>query len=369
MPHVDYLNIDRAEPLLSPFQIHRQLPISTGQQKFVEESRHTIQQILEGKDSRLLLIVGPCSIHDITAAKEFATKLRTLAYSLSDRFFIAMRVYFEKPRTSQGWKGILYDPRLDGSHDIATGIQWTRQLLLDLAEMGIATGAELLDPFSAHYFGDLLAWGCIGARTAASPTHRQMASGLPMPIAFKNSTDGNIETAVNGILCAVEPHSYIGMNMKGQLSAVETTGNSHGHIVLRGGRKQPNYDPESIAHALDLLKKVNLAQRLLVDCSHDNSVRNHENQIPVFKSVVHQVIEGNRSIRGMLIESNIHAGNQPFSTKPSERKYAVSLTDPCLSWASTEQLLQWGYATLKHHSSTVSSYTTVKVGEVECLNP
>lgn len=336
-----------AQPLPTPHELLQELPASPSQLNFVAETRRDIQQILDGQDNRLLLIVGPCSIHDTTAAKEYATKLRQLTLSVSDTFRIVMRVYFEKPRTTLGWKGVLYDPWLDGSHDIATGMRWTRQLLLDLAEMEVAAATEFLDPTSVNYFGDLVSWGCIGARTTSSQTHRQMASGLPMPVAFKNSIDGNIDTAIHGILNASSPHSLIGMNVHGRISSMRTAGNPYAHIVLRGAKGKPNYDPQSILHALDRLRQSRIPERLLIDCSHDNSYRTAENQVAVFQSVLHQIVEGNNNIRGLLLESHLFAGNQPFTADLTKLQYGVSLTDPCLNWQTTERLILWGHQFLK----------------------
>ncbi len=346
MPHFDHLNVSRTDLLPSPHELLQELPASIAQKQRIQAKRQEVCRILDGADPRLLLIVGPCSIHDITAAKEYATKLHQLAQSLNNVFCILMRVYFEKPRTALGWKGFLYDPWLNGSHDVATGLRWTRRLLLDLTDIGVAAAAEFLDPASAYYFGDLITWGCIGARTAASQTHRQMASGLSMPIAFKNSTDGNVDVAINGILNAAAEHSFIGVNAMGCLSTVHTRGNAYGHVVLRGGENKPNYDPQSISRTLKRLHKANLPQRLLIDCSHDNSLRQHQRQTVVFQSVINQIVEGNRNIRGALIESHLEAGNQPFTASPSELKYAVSLTDACLDWATTERLIRWGDAAL-----------------------
>jgi 3-deoxy-7-phosphoheptulonate synthase len=308
--------------------------------------RQQVCDILEGRDPRLLLIVGPCSIHDSLAAKEYAEKLFHLTNTVSDTFLIIMRAYFEKPRTLTGWKGMLHDPRLDGSHDIATGIRWTRQLLLDLAMMKVPAAAELLDPLVASYFGDLLSWSCIGARTSASQTHRQIASGLAMPVGFKNNVDGNVKDAINGILCAAQSHTFMGINNEGRISKMHTLGNKRGHVVLRGGIHGPNYDASSVSHALQMLAKVHLPLRLLIDCSHDNSSRNHEVQIDVFHSVLRQVAEGNRSIRGVLLESHLHEGHQSLSLHPTQRRYAVSITDSCLGWEATEDLIKWGYALL-----------------------
>lgn len=343
----NYLNITDSEPLPSPSEVLKKLPTSSSQTHFIQEERKIIQNILNGEDSRQLMIVGPCSIHDVHAAKEYAGKLLELAREISDTCHVVMRVYFEKPRTTRGWKGFLYDPFLDGSYNITAGLTLARQLLLDLAEMGIPTAAEFLDPLSFYYFGDLVSWGCIGARTTSSQTHRQLASGLPMPIAFKNSTDGNIDVAINGIICASEPHTFIGMNASGQVSSVTTAGNPCGHIVLRGAENATNYDPQSIMHALNLLEQARLPQRLLIDCSHDNSFRQYKQQQNVFQAVINQIIEGNQNIRGILLESHLFPGNQPFVTNPTQLKYAVSVTDSCLDWPTTEHLLLWGHKRLK----------------------
>lgn len=342
-----HLNITRTDPLPSPQQLLEEIPCSPKQRKFVETTRQDIRNILDGVDNRFLLIVGPCSIHDITAAKEYASLLYTLSKQLGDMFCIVMRVYFDKPRTVMGWKGLLNDPLLDNSHDIATGLRWTRQLLLDLAEMGVATACEFLDPAAAYYFSDLISWGCIGARTASSQVHRQLASSLPMPVAFKNSIDGDVGVAVNGILNASKPHTFIGMDPCGHSSIVHTAGSQHGHLVLRGGEGKPNYHPQAISEALACLRTAELSPRLLIDCSHDNSMRQHELQATVFQSVLNQTIEGNQEIKGMLLESHLNPGHQTLTPDLSQLKYGVSLTDPCMDWATTEQLILWGYSLMK----------------------
>lgn len=289
-------------------------------------------------------------------AKEYAAKLRELAPRVSDSFLILMRVYFEKPRTTTGWKGLLYDPHLDGSHAINEGLHLTRKLLLDIAKLGIPTAAELLDPISCYYFSDLISWACIGARTSESQIHRQMASALPMPVAFKNSTTGNIEVAVNGVLTAGVPHAFFGINELGQTAWVSSEGNPHCHIVLRGGENKPNYDPESIAKALSFLEQHHLPSRIIVDCSHDNSNHKHEEQPAVFKSIMHQILEGERSIRGLILESHLVAGNQPLPKDLNHMKYAVSLTDPCLDWKTTESLILWAHDKIaKEKTSSIPS--------------
>lgn len=354
----DYLNIDQVGPLPTPFELLQTCPLTPSQKLFIENQRKQIKNILNGDDPRLLVIVGPCSIHDITAAKEYATKLLQLSRLIEENCFVVMRVYFEKPRTSRGWKGFLYDPALNETYDIASGLRLGRQLLSDLATLGIATAAEFLDPLSSYYFSDLISWGCIGARTSASQTHRQLASSLSMPMAFKNSTDGNIENAINGIISAALPHTFLGIDLHGRISTIRAQGNQDGHLVLRGSCNGSNYDPESISQALSLLSKADLPQRVLIDCAHDNSFRQHHEQLSVFKSVFNQVAEGNRNIRGILLESNLFAGNQPFSSEPSLLKYAVSLTDPCLDWSMTEHLLIWGNTRLKQFSSNNTLQTT-----------
>ncbi len=349
----DHLNISEVGPLPTPHELLTALAPTPAQKRFVDQSRKTVRNILSRTDPRLLIIVGPCSIHDITAAKEYASKLLQLSKSIDETCHVVMRVYFEKPRTARGWKGLLYDPKLDQTHDIALGLHLTRKLLLDLNQMGIATAAEFLDPLSAYYFGDLVTWGCIGARTASSQIHRQMASSLLMPIAFKNATDGNVDVAVNSVISAAESHTYIGINLYGQVSSIQTQGNKDCHIVLRGGETGPNYDPESITRTLNSLVKAGLPPRLLIDCSHDNSLRRHREQLSAFRSVINQVAEGNHNICGILLESNLYEGNQAFATNPSQLKYGVSITDSCLDWDTTEHLLMWGHAHLKKYDGVI----------------
>jgi len=329
-----------AELLPTPCAIWSQQPASAQQLQFVEQARRQLRSILSGDDPRLILIVGPCSIHDTTAAFEYATKLQRLAREVAPFFFVVMRIYFEKARTVHGWKGLLYDPFLDGSHDIATGISRTRQLLLGLIDMQLPAASELLDPAAALYFQDLIAWGCIGARTVHSQIHRQLASYLPMPVAFKNSTEGNIKAAINGILAAALPHTYIGINVEGMVAAISSAGNPDGHIVLRGGGEGPNYYPDRVAHALAALSRAGVAQRLLIDCAHGNAGHCHKRQKQAFRSAIEQVVAGNNKIKGVLLESHLYAGNQAIGDSAALR-YAVSITDPCMDWQSTEQLILW----------------------------
>lgn len=324
----------------SPITLKRELLAYEHHLHFVHEARKQIARILDGTDPRLLLIIGPCSIHDVKAAKEYATRLKTLAEAVSSSFFIVMRTYFEKPRTTLGWKGMLYDPHLDGSYDMAAGIRLARELLLDLAEMQIPTATEFLDPAAPPFLSDLISWSCIGARTAESQIHRQFASGLPMPVAFKNNTCGNVDVAIHGVLTAAVSHTFLGINDIGQLSTMTTNGNPYAHIALRGGGQAPNYDEKSIARTLALLRKHALPERVIVDCAHDNSNRCHEQQSTVFKSVVEQYLDGNEAIRGLALESHLFGGSQPMAADKSQMQYAVSLTDPCLDWESTERLVR-----------------------------
>ncbi len=334
--------INLTDSLPSPERLKGQYPLRFEEASFIQRKREEIVRILERDDPRQLLIVGPCSIHDISAAVEYAMRLRELALEVSDTFLLVMRVYFDKPRTTIGWKGLLGDPHLDGSYDIAEGLHLTRQLLIRLAELKIATAAEFLDPASGTFFGDLISWGCIGARTSESQTHRQIASALPMPVAFKNSTSGNVEVAIHGIMAASLPQTFIGINAQGQLARVQSPGNPHCHLALRGGELKPNYDAVSIASCLERLRGAKLPERVIVDCSHDNSRRKVEQQVTVFQSVIQQIAEGEESIRGLILESHLLAGNQPLLADRSKLKYAVSLTDPCLDWLSTQKLIEWG---------------------------
>lgn len=328
------------ESLASPSTVKQEMPAHAQHIEFIQESRRQIANILNGSDNRLLLIVGPCSIHDSKAALEYGTNLRRLMDDVSKSFFVVMRTYFEKPRTAHGWKGMLYDPHLDGSNDIATGIRHARQLLLDLTDMQIPTATEFLDPISPRFLSDLVSWSCIGARTTESQIHRQLASGLPMPVAFKNSTSGNVEVAVKGVMTAACPHSFFGIDDSGHASIVRTKGNQNAHIALRGGKNGPNYDSQSIKHALELLKKHHLPENLVIDCSHDNSRRCQDEQKNVFDSVIRQYIDGNNAIKGLALESNLFSGSQRMPLDASRLQYAVSITDPCLDWEQTEALVR-----------------------------
>jgi len=341
--------------IFSPLELKKRLLANEDQNETILSFQNQIHRILNGHDPRILLIVGPCSIHNPDSAIEYATKLQALGVEVSDTFFIVMRTYFEKPRTINGWKGFLYDPHLNGTYDIETGLYRSRKLLLDLCSLKMATATEFLDPSTSDYISDLISWGCIGARTAESQIHRQLASKLNLPISFKNSTSGHVETAINGILVAKQAHTYLGINQAGCLSSIVTSGNSSCHLTLRGGNNKTNYDPESIFKALNRLEKANLPKRLLVDCSHGNSNRNPSNQSVVFQSIIHQIIEGNRNIKGMILESELKSGCQSIPDDLTNLQYGVSVTDACIDFKTTETLIRWAAEKLKKNETLTSS--------------
>ncbi|MBI2810116.1 MAG: 3-deoxy-7-phosphoheptulonate synthase [Candidatus Melainabacteria bacterium] len=325
--------------LPSPHEVKTLLPIRGGAKAFVEESRTVAKRIVLGKVPRKALVIGPCSIHDRLSAIEYAERFKHLAEQVSRTCFLVMRVYMEKSRTSTGWKGLLYDPHLDGSHDIKTGLLWTRELLLLLAEMRIPCATEFVDPLAAPYFEDLTTWGFIGARTASSQPHRQYASSLPIPVGFKNSTDGNIDNAVHGVLSSRQPHTSMHSDEHGRLCALQSEGNPFSHIVLRGGHDFTNYDSASVYAALEKLKHAHLPQRLMIDCSHGNRQNHFDGQQEVFLSVLEQIEKGNDKIFGLMLESHLESGSQPLTEDPALLKYAISITDPCLDWKTTEELV------------------------------
>ncbi len=346
MEQLHDLRVSRIIRLSSPRSLKEELPIDEKVAETVITGRREVENILTGKDSRMLVIVGPCSIHDMQAAEEYAAKLAALRVELQHEFCLLMRVYFEKPRTTVGWKGFINDPHLDDTYDIQHGLFYARKLLLEINRMGLPAATEFLDPISPQYVADVISWAAIGARTIESQTHRQMASGLSMPIGFKNSTDGRLNVAVDAIRSAMHPHSFLGIDQEGHSSVITTKGNPFGHLVLRGGDK-PNYDAESIAKAESWLAKGGLEQSLLVDCSHANSGKKHEQQLKVWENVLQQKVGGNKSIVGVMIESNICAGNQPFPEDPEKLRYGVSITDECLSWEQTERMLREGAAIMQ----------------------
>ena len=340
------LNVRQIVPLLPPRALKAKWPATEASNITVARGREVIQHILERKDPRLLVLVGPCSIHDVHGAREYAQRLNQLRQRYSDRLEIVMRVYFEKPRTTIGWKGLINDPHLDNSHDIEAGLELARRLLLDITEMGLPTGTEVLDPITPQYISDLVSWAAIGARTTESQTHREMASGLSMPIGFKNSTDGSLEVAIDAMGAATNPHSFIGIDQDGMTSIVRTTGNHIGHVVLRGGRLRTNYDADSIRQAEAKLAARHLAPVLMVDCSHANSGKQPARQEDVWHNVIEQRAAGTRSLIGLMVESYLEEGSQPFPKNPAELRYGVSITDGCVGWETTARLLQWGYEKL-----------------------
>ena len=323
------LNVLSQHTLLSPAQLHDDVPASTRATQTVTTARQAVAGILSGRDPRLLVVVGPCSIHDIAAAKDYAQRLKALADELADQLLIVMRVYFEKPRTTVGWKGLINDPHMDDSFDIEEGLHIARRLLVELNDMGLPCGTEALDPITPQYLGDLIAWSAIGARTTESQTHREMASGLSSPVGFKNGTDGDLDVALNGMLSAAQPHA---------LALTQTRGNAFGHLILRGGAV-PNYDSVAVAQAEAALKAAKLPVNIVVDCSHANSRKNHALQTLVLKDVVGQILDGNRSIKGVMLESNLFEGNQKLA-RPQDLRYGVSITDACLGWDSTAASLR-----------------------------
>lgn len=333
------VHICSEQVLMTPAELKTKLPISEHALGYIQSARETIADIIAGKDKRLLVVCGPCSIHDDKAALEYAHKLKALHDELKDQLYIVMRVYFEKPRTTVGWKGAINDPHMDGSFDVETGLINARKLLTTLAEMEIPTATEALDPISPQYLAELFAWSAIGARTTESQTHREMASGLSMPVGFKNGTDGSLATAINAMQSASHAHRFMGINQQGQVALLQTQGNPDGHVILRGG-KQPNYDSVAVALAEQDMEKAGLRPSLMVDCSHANSNKNHELQPLVAKNVVHQIQEGNKSIIGVMIESHLKGGNQSSEQPISEMEYGVSVTDACIDWQTTETLLR-----------------------------
>jgi len=333
------VNVVNKSILPTPAAIRVELPMSAVAEKTVLQSRAALHDILDGKDGRLLAVVGPCSIHDIDAALEYADRLRILADKVADTLLVLMRVYFEKPRTTVGWKGLINDPDMDDSFHIDKGIRMARKLLLDLGERGLPTATEALDPIMPQYMGELIAWTAIGARTTESQTHREMASGLSTPVGFKNGTDGSLQVAVDALQSARQPHHFLGINQDGRTAVFETRGNAYGHVVLRGGGGKPNYDAQNVAAAASVLRESGLPDRIVIDCSHANSNKDPEVQPVVARNCIEQVVNGNRSIIGLMLESNLHGGNQKITSKLADLKYGVSVTDGCIGWEATEKIL------------------------------
>lgn len=336
---LENINVSSFENMPTPEELHARLPLSDLAGDVVEQSRESLRNILERKDKRLFVVVGPCSIHDPVAGLDYARRLRGLQEKVKDEMLLIMRVYFEKPRTTTGWKGYINDPYMDDSFRVDEGMEKARKFLLDVCELGLPTATEALDPISPQYLGDLIAWTAIGARTTESQTHREMSSGLSTPVGFKNGTDGDISIAINAILSASHPHSFLGLNGQGRVSIVRTSGNQYGHVVLRGGGDRPNYDTVSVAMAQQALLKAKLPPNIVVDCSHANSYKKPELQPLVMADVVNQIANGNKDIVGVMIESNIVAGNQPIPEDLSQLQYGCSVTDACVDWATTEKML------------------------------
>ncbi len=328
------------QSLASPAELLDRLPATAVSAKCVETARKDIQAILAGKDQRLIVIVGPCSIHDYESALDYARRLRKLSLQLSGQLCLVMRCYFEKPRTALGWKGLINDPDLDGSCDIAAGIALVRRILLDITALGVPVATETLEPNLANYYQDLISWTAIGARTAESQLHRQFASGLSSPVGIKNATNGCIEAAVNGLLTVRSEHCFAGIDRHGRMSAITTAGNQSSHIILRGGKSGSNYDPDSIEHCKKMLAQANIEARIVVDCSHANSGKNASNQSKVVENLLVQFSQGEKAIAGLMLESHINPGNQALSITPELMDYGVSITDECIGWETTEALLR-----------------------------
>lgn len=339
-PEIENINIVDFDPMPSPEEIHDRVPLSAEATNTVMRGREALRNILDRKDHRLFVVVGPCSIHDPIAGLDYARRLKALADELSDTLLLVMRVYFEKPRTTTGWKGYINDPDMDDSFNVDKGMESARRFLRDVAEIGLPAATEALDPISPQYLGDLIAWTAIGARTAESQTHREMSSGLSTPVGFKNGTNGDVGVAVNAISSASRPHSFLGINGEGKTSVVRTSGNRHGHLVLRGGDGRPNYDTVSVRMSEQAMTKARHPLNIVVDCSHANSYKNHDLQPLVMSDIVNQIRYGNRSLVGAMIESNLVAGNQPIPDDRSQLIYGCSITDACVDWETTEKMLR-----------------------------
>jgi len=333
------INLISAEVMITPAELKALVPASPTALQSVIEARRTVRAILDHEDPRLFVVVGPCSIHDEKAALEYARRLQKLAAEVTETLFIIMRVYFEKPRTTIGWKGFINDPYMDDSFKIQDGLIAARRLLLQCAELGLPVGTEALDPIIPAYITDLVTWAAIGARTTESQTHREMASGLSMPVGFKNGTDGSVQVAIDALGAALNPHSFVGINQQGQTALIRTRGNRYGHVVLRGGSGRPNYDSVSVRLCEQDLEKAKLPHNIVIDCSHANSLKDAALQPLVMDDVISQILNGNRSLVGLMFESNLFEGNQPIPKDLSLLRYGVSVTDKCMSWEMTEQLL------------------------------
>ena len=336
---LDNVNIDNQEILITPEELKRQLPATEEVKRGISQNRKIVRSIIDGTDKRLLLVVGPCSIHNPREAIDYAERLKALSESVNDKLFIVMRAYFEKPRSTVGWKGLINDPHLDDSFKIAEGLAMARKLLLEISKLGLPLANEALDPITPQYLQELFSWTAIGARTSESQTHREMASGLSCPVGFKNGTDGSLDVALNALQSVKSPHRFLGISPDGKVSIVTTKGNAHAHVVLRGGTNGPNYYPENIAVCEEELESIGATQAIMVDCSHANSNKDHTKQGSVLEAVAEQISVGNKSIRGVMLESNLKPGNQKVDSS-QELQYGVSITDACIGWEETERLLK-----------------------------
>ena len=346
MKRTENLNIVDVFPLTSPKKLKEKLPVSENAADTVIQARNTIKRVLAGEERRLLMIVGPCSIHDPEAARDYALRLKKLAVEVSETILIVMRVYFEKPRTTVGWKGLINDPDLDGSHKINKGIELARKILLETNNLGLPCATETLDPITPQYLADLISWSAIGARTTESQTHREMASGLSMPVGFKNGTDGGLNVALNAMNSALQQHHFLGINPEGISSVIQTSGNPHVHLVLRGGNNGPNYDAVSVHIAADALASGGLPKAIMIDCNHANSGKDPSRQELVLRNTIMQIKDGDQSIIGTMIESNINGGKQLIKPK---MKYGVSVTDACLDWENTHRIILDAHTALKNN--------------------
>ncbi|MCS5545407.1 MAG: 3-deoxy-7-phosphoheptulonate synthase [SAR324 cluster bacterium] len=346
MKRTENLNIVDVFPLTSPKKLKEKLPVSENAADTVIQARNTIKRVLAGEERRLLMIVGPCSIHDPEAARDYALRLKKLAVEVSENILIVMRVYFEKPRTTVGWKGLINDPDLDGSHKINKGIELARKILLEINNLGLPCATETLDPITPQYLADLISWSAIGARTTESQTHREMASGLSMPVGFKNGTDGGLNVALNAMNSALQQHHFLGINPEGISSVIQTSGNPHVHLVLRGGNNGPNYDAVSVHIAANALASGGLPKAIMIDCNHANSGKDPSRQELVLRNTIMQIKDGDQSIIGTMIESNINGGNQLIKPK---MKYGVSVTDACLDWENTHRIILDAHTALKNN--------------------
>ena len=349
------INIRHTEPLISPGELKAEQAISSAATRNVIESREAVIRILNGEDRRLIVIVGPCSIHDQTAGLEYARRLADLFKRVEDHMLLVMRVYFEKPRTTVGWKGLINDPHLNDTFDISAGLRIARRLLLEVASLGLPAATEMLEPITPQYIADLITLASIGARTTESPTHRQLASGLSMPVGSKNGTDGSLQVAINAMQAAKSPHSFLGIDGDGNTCIIKTKGNPWGHLILRGGRSGPNYDAECLATAVEQLNAAGLSSRFVVDCSHANSNKDYRNQSSVWNDVIGQRVAGNDTIIGLMLESNLHPDKQNLPADLSQLKFGVSITDGCIGWGETEALILDAYHKLASESAAVES--------------